>query len=186
MIFDSQHLGDKVSFRESARNWNCRREMRCYFSTSVSATQQIANNKQTTVQAGGSASVTGAENSGNSNVSGTAVNGSNNNISITTADPAIVNSALESNSLVATEALSTYDHLVTGQTSGQLQALADTVQGIQDTQSQAAEGTGGNLPINAIDTIPENPTSPATAQNYLPAIFIAGAAVAVIYLLYKK
>jgi hypothetical protein len=101
---------------------------RCYITSSLgdSQTTETAINQQTTVEAGTSATVTGANNSGIANVSGVAINGSKNNVSITTADPAIVQSALDSNSLVATEALATYSNLVTGQTDGLLQAQQES------------------------------------------------------------
>src|SRR5271166_1089631 len=150
-----QHLGEKSFVRESYRTFGNRIEPRCHLTTvGGSTTNQTANNYQTSVQSQGSALVTGSDNTGFSNVTGTAVQGNNNNISITTADPAIVNSALESNSLVATEALATYDHLVTGQTAGQQQGLLDTLAAVvtggttssfTGTSSTPAPGTGSDL-----------------------------------------
>jgi hypothetical protein len=185
MIFEQyQHLGDRHE-----RTIFSVKQPRCYLTTvsGGTTTNQTAYNQQTSAQ--GSGSVTGSNNTGVSNVAGTAVQGNNNNVSITTADPAIVNSALESNSLVATEALSTYDHLVTGQTAGQQQSLLDTLGAITGGNSQPAPGTGSDLssgysnPVPA-DTLAANASTPAT--DYTPIIFIAGAALVILYFLSKK
>lgn len=173
----------------AGRTWQTRMEPRCHgdlFSVGNSATQQTAQNRQTTVQAGTSATVTGAGNTGISNNSGVAVNGNRNNVSITTADPAIVQSALDTNSLIATEALATYDHLVTGQTAGQLQAQAES-QNADDHMFAASIGQGGgnsSQPAVAVDNAPTNEgnTGTGTATKVLLYLSIAAAAATVIYI----
>lgn len=126
------------------------------------STSQTAYNQQTSVQTAGNAVVTGAGNTGVSNSSGTIIQGSGNNVNITTADPAIVQSALESNQLIATEALSTYDHLVTGQTSGQLQALADTN---ASNNALLADQENASSPVSAAVN-----SKPATTSTYTPPV----------------
>lgn len=146
------------------------------FSVGNSATQQTAQNTQTTVQAGTSAVVTGAKNSGIANNSGVAVNGNRNSVSITTADPAIVQSALDTNSLIATEALATYDHLVTGQTAGQLQAQHDS-QASDDglLYSQIVPPPAPVTVDNAPDNEGNTGTSGLTASKILTYVSIAAA-----------
>ena len=188
MIFEHyQHLGEMPLRPQSPRIWANRAQPRFYLTTvsGGTTTNQTAYNQQTSAQ--GSGSVTGANNTGVSNVSGTAVQGSNNNVTITTADPAIVNSALESNSLVATEALATYDHLVTGQTAGQQQSLLDTLGAIVGGETASpAPGTGSDLSNGSItgNSVPAA-TAPVSTTDYTP-IFIAGIALAVLYFLSKK
>lgn len=186
MIFRELHFCERPEI-DSARNFLCRKEIRFYFtsgtssSSTTSTTNQTETNQQTSVQAQ-TAQVAGAGNSGIVNGSGIAVKGSNNNVTVTTADPAIVQSALTSNSLIATEALTTYDHLVTGQTAGQLQAL-------QESQNSSDALVGASQALAAQVATPGNVqpvTDDSSRTNLLHYLFIGGGILIVLIYLRKR
>src|ERR1700744_1027838 len=182
----------------AGRIFSTRMDPRCHgdiFSVGNSATQQTAQNRQTTVQAGTSAVVTGSGNTGVASSSGVITNGNNNKVTITTADPAIVQSALDTNSLIATEALTTYDHLVTGQTAGQLQAQSES-QANDDALTgflNSAASQVAPAPAATVDNSPDNEgntgTSGLTASKILTYVSIAAAVATAgyyVYLVVKK
>lgn len=191
MNFETQHLGGSIRQIYSCRIFSARFEPRCHLSlggsgTGSSQTTETATNQQTSVQAGTTAVVTGANNKGIASSTGVITQGNNNNVTITTADPAIVQSALDTNSLIATEALATYDHLVTGQTAGQLQAQADS-QASDDALTGASIGSSP-APV-VVENNPENSgnsgTALPTASSILLYVSIAAGVATIIYVAYE-